>query len=384
MGITNLLVVLEPYLPVYFSGQQVSGHVYINVSSVTPLKELVVSVKGNSLVNWNERHGKSTYVYRAEEIYFNTSTIVWNGADYDSKMQGGDFKFPFSIVLPGNIPSSFEGTHGNVRYRIKAKAVRSMKFDVKHTTYFSVNTLLDLNCCPAAKDPVVLREEATSCVPCLSAGPVIVSLALSKAGYVPGETLLLNGEIRNNSNSDIISSNVDIVQTISYITKEKIRDEKRVVQNIAGPYLAAGGSYSWNNAAMTVPAVVPSQLIHCNIINVSYSLMFSSKQVCCKQVKVHQPIIIGSIPLAGGLTTTLRPSAPVLASPGTVPQFTIVGATAPEILPEEYDLPPSYNEAVGDGTYRPHHSPCMFSSTGQAGDVPEGWTPTYLTYHGHV
>lgn len=32
----------------------------------------------------------------------------------------GQHQFPFSFVLPHQIPSSFEGVHGNVRYTIRA------------------------------------------------------------------------------------------------------------------------------------------------------------------------------------------------------------------------------------------------------------------------
>ena len=33
----------------------------------------------------------------------------------------GDYSYPFQVILPHNLPTSFEGLHGQVRYSINAK-----------------------------------------------------------------------------------------------------------------------------------------------------------------------------------------------------------------------------------------------------------------------
>ena len=63
----------------------------------------------------------------------------------------GRHTFPFSFMLPPNLPSSFEGGVGHVRYDVKATIDKPWKFD--HTTKrpFTVVCILDLNADPNAQ-----------------------------------------------------------------------------------------------------------------------------------------------------------------------------------------------------------------------------------------
>ena len=54
-------------------------------------------------------------------------------------------------MLPPNIPSSFEGEHGSVRYYVKANIVRDWKWDHKVKQHIMVNGICDLNLLPGAK-----------------------------------------------------------------------------------------------------------------------------------------------------------------------------------------------------------------------------------------
>ena len=62
------------------------------------------------------------------------------------ELAAGQHQIPFSFALPAQIPSSFEGTYGHVRYRIKAFLKGTfMKSDYKREILFPVNTIVDLN-----------------------------------------------------------------------------------------------------------------------------------------------------------------------------------------------------------------------------------------------
>jgi len=60
-------------------------------------------------------------------------------------MEAGSYKYPFSFTLPSNVPSSFEGYYGYVRYTAKATMDRPWKFDHVTRCAFTVISLLDLN-----------------------------------------------------------------------------------------------------------------------------------------------------------------------------------------------------------------------------------------------
>lgn len=55
------------------------------------------------------------------------------------------YRYPFSFTLPHQLPSSFEGTYGSLRYYIKATLGRRYMLDAVFKRGFSVNTIVDLN-----------------------------------------------------------------------------------------------------------------------------------------------------------------------------------------------------------------------------------------------
>lgn len=65
-------------------------------------------------------------------------------------LKPGLHTFPFSFVLPLEIPSSFEGEHGHVRYIAKGTIDRSWSFNDHTKRAFTVIGLLDLNKLPLA------------------------------------------------------------------------------------------------------------------------------------------------------------------------------------------------------------------------------------------
>lgn len=62
-------------------------------------------------------------------------------------MAAGRHQIPFSFALPAQIPSSFEGTDGRVRYKIKASLLkdRFIQLDYEQVIILQVNTVADLN-----------------------------------------------------------------------------------------------------------------------------------------------------------------------------------------------------------------------------------------------
>lgn len=65
-------------------------------------------------------------------------------------LKPGLHTFHFSFVLPLEIPSSFEGEHGHVRYIAKGTIDRSWSFNDHTKRAFTVIGLLDLNKLPLA------------------------------------------------------------------------------------------------------------------------------------------------------------------------------------------------------------------------------------------
>ena len=58
---------------------------------------------------------------------------------------------PFQFHLPENVPSSFEGTRGHVRYWVECVVTGEPTFEENAKKMFVVDSVLDLNKVPAAK-----------------------------------------------------------------------------------------------------------------------------------------------------------------------------------------------------------------------------------------
>jgi len=73
-------------------------------------------------------------------------------------MPAGEHYLPFSFSLPPNLPPSFEGDYGYIRYWAKATIDRPWKFDHHTKRAFSVISCLDLNQEPTAPVGLFLQR----------------------------------------------------------------------------------------------------------------------------------------------------------------------------------------------------------------------------------
>jgi Arrestin (or S-antigen), N-terminal domain len=60
-------------------------------------------------------------------------------------LPAGISRFPFSYTLPADVPSTFVGAHGKVRYKISAVIDKPWAIDEYAHNYFTVAGILDLN-----------------------------------------------------------------------------------------------------------------------------------------------------------------------------------------------------------------------------------------------
>ena len=121
------------------------------VRNLQPLNEFFCS---NFFLFRTESSGsgknRSTRVYSAKETYLNTTVIFANKPpNGDLYLEVGEYAYPFQIVLPSNLPTSFEHTYGKVRYSIYGTIDIPWAID-KHTIRsFTVISHLNLNANPA-------------------------------------------------------------------------------------------------------------------------------------------------------------------------------------------------------------------------------------------
>lgn len=141
----------------------------------------------------------------------------------------GHHDYPFSFQLPTDIPSTYEGQHGHIRYTLEASIQRSWKDDYTSIIPIEVRGLVDLNSVPKAGEIVkIFKEKHVGLMLCQN-GPLSVNFLLSKAGFVTGEILQFGVEIRNNANIKISSVIVslrsvsDIINLVNCLISSKLQ-----------------------------------------------------------------------------------------------------------------------------------------------------------------
>ncbi|XP_052278843.1 arrestin domain-containing protein 3-like isoform X1 [Dreissena polymorpha] len=325
--------------------------------------------EGKANVHWTEEHttgsGESerreTDHYYAHEDYFNFDLMLF-GSGQSTLLQAGRHTFPFSFLLPPNLPSSFEGSFGNVRYSLKGKIDRPWKFDHKTKKLFTVVSVLDLNEQTTAMSPAEGGNEKNLCCLCCKSGPISATFRIDRQGYVPGETIQLSAEISNHSSRKMKASRVRLIMYIMYHAIQKTRSDQQDVAVTSHQAILPGGSDVWNREPLRVPPIPPSNLIGCSIIDINYVLQLEVEPAGpAFDLEVPLELIIGTIPLRQVVQqqygANLVPFSAVQPSnwgpfstfqPSNLGPFSAVQQSAPAVSqpPQCVMAPPSYAECV--------------------------------------
>lgn len=209
---------------------------------------------------------------------------------------------------------------------------------------FTVITPVDLNQTAKCKEPAKLELEKSFCCFCCKSGPLSVIVHLPVSGFVSGQIIPITAEVDNASNVTVEALKLCLRKNISFSVQQPRSARKREVEKIdeltMGP-IDAGGSRTWEQK-IEVPALPPSNLVNCGIIDLDYEL-FVEAQVggIHKNLSGAIPVTLGTVPL-----TDWKPPVPYTDKPPVMPE------TDPSMLPTQPvspASPPAQGGAVGWG-----------------------------------
>ncbi|XP_045216633.2 arrestin domain-containing protein 3-like [Mercenaria mercenaria] len=303
MGKEIFQVILDNQNAVFYPGQNVSGRVDLELFDELKVTAINLSFKGYANVHWTERSGgkhKHTRHYSSNETYFNNTVCLFSGKHGDSvKLQAGKYSYPFNFQLPPGVPSSYEATIGRVRYFIQSDIDIPWAFD-KHTRrMITVVNLLDLNTVPNAMNGATKSDQKTLCCLCCESDPICAMIAVDRTGYVPGEAIVFRSEINNKSDREMTCSKAKLIMQVRYHATTKTRNVNNIVNQTAHGKIEGGGTDVWMNEKLHIPAVPPSYLQGCNIIDIRYYMtMTVDPSGLGFDLNVPVEVVVGSIPLA--------------------------------------------------------------------------------------
>uniref|UniRef100_A0A0N5A1T5 Arrestin_C domain-containing protein n=1 Tax=Parastrongyloides trichosuri TaxID=131310 RepID=A0A0N5A1T5_PARTI len=324
-GLEDCFIEVDSPLSCYRAGETIKGHFKIILKEILKVKSITVSLHGKAKTSWhvwetrtqrysreqnNPQLRREPYPFEAEQIYIEEELKLCD----ETSLAPGTHRRSFEFNLPLDIPPSFEGTVGNIRYYIKAKIVRTWKLDhnVKH--YLSVVPYMDLSASEKAKKGLVKDLFRELGFLCFKYGAININLKLIKAGFVAGEMIPINISLINQSSKIISKVDLKLLETVQYMAERKgiqisgnrsnekdKKVESRVIVSLSEDVNVLPHSEHTFTKSLPIPPIAPSFNI-CNCIQVNYyvKVKLSSSNKFLNSIAVDIPILIGTEPIRNG------------------------------------------------------------------------------------
>ena len=291
---------------VYFTGMTVTGTVLAVSDEPKNYKAIEVKIIGFAHVHWSESHGSGENVrietYTSHEDYLDTSVCVW---DKDTSAGGGQFPagsylFPFSLQLVGNnLPASYEGTVGQIKYTIEARVIKSMlKRDILCETTIKVANVVEINH-PNLLQPKSMEVEKTLCCLCCASGPIVITTRIPRTGYcVIQDSIPMEVSVENGSSREVRQIVASIHKLVDYTAQGHHRHDSLDVATIASEPVPAHNTTIWKPPPLAVPDT-PATSINCGILQVNYFLRVKAAISWAINPTIDIPLVLGNVPLPG-------------------------------------------------------------------------------------
>eukprot|EP00058_Branchiostoma_floridae_P026570 XP_002612061.1 hypothetical protein BRAFLDRAFT_94151 [Branchiostoma floridae] len=332
-------IVFNNNVDVFQNGQWVCGQVVVNLNEGMKMRGIRLKFHGHANVHWTETHGsgdnRRTESYNNSETYFEHKVTMYGkgvrlkfhghayvhwterhstGSGKNRRTTTRHYSASETYFQHKGLPCSFEGAHGYVRYYIKGTIDKPWKFDHTVKRAFTVLDMYDLNEEPTALTPMAGQKSKMLCCLCCASGPIELQVQTDRTAYCPGETVQMRGTVENNANEEVTHVSAKLIQVVSFHATSKSRSSSSTLSKTECRGCAEGQS-SQVEMSLTVPAIPPSSLRYCSIIDIDYALEISGHiSGAHTSMDMKFPIKIGFVPLR-----SYYPSPPSFPAPPAAP-----------------------------------------------------------------
>lgn len=213
-------------------------------------------------------------------------------------MQPKRYSNSITCTLPQNLPSSFQGQFGAVRYMLRV-FVDMGRIEEINETEFKVYTPLDLNNLPHLRYPKTIEMSRDFCCWIWRHGPLNISAHVPYTGFVPNQNVPITIECENGSNVDLNACKVYIKQIATFHCTDPKRETRTDEQQICETKLDGVQKHTTKqvHGVLTIPDVKSTNLTKCAIIEVKYVLKMKGVTTGANGNLFNEvPITIGTIP----------------------------------------------------------------------------------------
>ncbi|XP_043096230.1 arrestin domain-containing protein 3-like [Puntigrus tetrazona] len=288
----------------FTSGDIVEGRVVLEVTKEIKADSFFVKLTGDADVRWTEGSGDDETTYSDHERYFKLkqyfiqenskkgisekNTTLLDGETYGPVIRPGSHVFPFTFQLPQqNMPPSFKGFHGWVKYVLTVKLSRPWKSTSSTCTELNFVQRND-----GTNDHLLQPQSGTQDkkMKLFGSGKMSMAVTTEKTGYVQGETIRVFVDIDNSSSRDI-KLKYSLKQQQTFIAgRSTNRGHKDIVKETRDRI--PSGEKSKFILDMILPPDLTVTIENCRIIKVQYELKVYLDVSFASDPEVKFPVVI--------------------------------------------------------------------------------------------
>ncbi|KAF2894811.1 hypothetical protein ILUMI_11363 [Ignelater luminosus] len=340
-------------------GERITGTVECFANTAKTISAIKVVFKGTGKTGWTERESYYDYqhrlqhtnvMYSSKENYFFREITLVQGI---TELSPGSHSYAFAFILPpSGLPSSYEGTYGNIRYHIKATVVRSWNTNLVHKIPLELFAPLNLNYSPYLRNPITTSVDKTmwSCL-CNDKNILVFNMSLPVTGFVPGQDINIGAHVQNLTRVNVANVQFKIVQHLEFLTRNP-RTNAKHMKNIIATHTEGGigahGEKSWTSTVRVPTRKGYPNFESCTIMKASYRLKATLiVPGPHRNLENEIDLVIGGIPLIGVSTSFTGGPPPAIPTVHTTSEQQMEEPTASGNV-DNFEEPPLYKDVHHD------------------------------------
>ncbi|XP_067640260.1 arrestin domain-containing protein 3 isoform X2 [Eurosta solidaginis] len=281
METERLRITLSNPDKIYFAGDTIKGEVWLNLTKRTKIRAIKVQITGKGKCKWmeilrknsNNESARSLF-YSSKEIYAHNEHILPVFEPRGIELSPGEHTFEFTVPLERNLPSSFKGSYGSIKYKLRILIQRPWTFDERHVIPLTIMKHMPLSPCYRS-NPTSVEKQITKTISLFGTRPITMLALLPEDAAVRGEPLKICVTVTNNSTTNVEKLRFSALQYIWYYSHVPLRIQKMECVTIANKETGAVHKKSERSFAheLMIPTTAqPTDDELSGVINISYEL----------------------------------------------------------------------------------------------------------------
>ncbi|XP_011209238.2 arrestin domain-containing protein 3 [Bactrocera dorsalis] len=281
MATEKLRITLNNPEKVYSAGETIKGEICLNLTKRTKIRAIKVQITGKGKCKWieilrknsNNESARSLF-YSSKEIYAHNEHTLPVFEPRGIELNPGEHNFEFTVPLEYNLPSSFKGSYGSIKYKLRIVIQRPWTFDERHIIPLTVLKHMPLSPCYRS-NPTSLEKQITKTISLFGTRPITMLALLPEDSAVRGEPLRICVTVTNNSTTNVEKLRFSVLQYIWYYSHVPLRVQKMECVPLVNKETGAvhkKSERSFAHELMIPPTTQPSDDELSGVINISYEL----------------------------------------------------------------------------------------------------------------